>query len=1183
MISFDVLDRQRSIHGNAFLEASAGTGKTFAIENIVVRLLIENDPEHVPLMLERILVVTFTRASTRDLKARVRANLETILGHLENSLSGVVAVGVLADYILEILEKGDEAVRFAKRRIEQALLAFDRAQIFTIHGFCWRMLKSFAVEAGVSLAAVSAEQDEYPKTRLLQVVRDFVRTELTDKAYSTGQLSIALKSKRGIEQLQNEILKLVSKGVEIAPLEDVSQLFKRFQVVMEDIKQEFGLEGDKIISDFLVHAPAYNKLVSKKVIKPKAMKSVQKFAALFDKEALHRDDFDGLIDEGLYIVDALSPENKQKKDINIALEKLHYPNLLTVLREKLMPIVRLARDGEAIIARMAGDCQKLMWHYQQQEEMIGHNDLLQQMLAAIKCHKFAGKVRNSYDAVIIDEFQDTDPVQWEIFRTLFEKENQLWKGFLYLVGDPKQSIYAFRQADIYTYLSAANTLGKETWATLNTNFRSRPQLVQALNTLFLSADNLFPLPRQHSSLKYRPVKAGRKEHAGVIGASVQFWLPQVQSDNQKNITLNNLETLYFFPAIVNEISRLKREAGICLRQCAVLVADRYQADRLMKYFKQSGMPTLSQRGESLKNSMAVHAMRDVLKGILNYQHSSSLKLALASKVIGLGHTEIPAFDLSDRHGAVVGLCDQLRHVLVHEGAALFFPMFLQSVWHADCTTVFERILSQHDGIGFYREWQDIADLLIEEQAAESLSADELLGFLDRLDELAVDDEERLKATVDNEQEGVSILTSHVSKGLEFDVVFALGLIKRPKAPHRLIPVEMGQRRYLALADSAEDERYKKHCEELDAEKMRQLYVALTRARLCVYLPVDAQPKQKSLDLGEASPMDLLIARLGKKSQCSDNFYEDLYSRISMEDGSSLKTFVKDCAADIAFRVLCPETSVPVFSAPFQGQALFPPQPVAVPGEPLFVQSFTSLSQGGAATQEVSGVDAAAPHNFICEVVRSPHHLPAGSDTGTLLHTILECVPFAQSKLWQISADVKAWVRPFLKGTLFVEWEDTIASMVFDAFKTPLPGVYGGFCLAEVDPKKVYRETEFFFASRPMAEDQRLLFDDGGVQPGFLKGVIDLFFEHQGKYYLLDWKSNWLGTTLGSYEEPGLSAAMLQHNYHLQAGIYAEAMRRYLRLFDKRPFEVIFGGAFYLFLRGLSPNSGIYHTYPNRGR
>jgi exodeoxyribonuclease V beta subunit len=225
----------------------------------------------------------------------------------------------------------------------------------------------------------------------------------------------------------------------------------------------------------------------------------------------------------------------------------------------------------------------------------------------------------------------------------------------------------------------------------------------------------------------------------------------------------------------------------------------------------------------------------------------------------------------------------------------------------------------------------------------------------------------------------------------------------------------------------------------------------------------------------------------------------------------------------------------------------------------------------------------APHDFFCEVGKNPHYLPAGSETGTFLHEILENVSFMDAKSWNSSVDVETWIRPTLKGTLFMEWESVIASMVYDAFKTPLPGTDGGFCLADVDPRKVYRETEFFYGSEPVGVHGGLLFDEGGVQPGFLKGVIDLFFEHKGKYYLVDWKSNWLGLNIESYGEKGLDVAMRQHNYHLQAGIYAEALRRYLGLFDRRPFELLFGGAYYLFLRGISLSSGIYHFYPGRGR
>lgn len=1171
MATFNILDRKQSVHRHVMLEASAGTGKTFAIENLVVRLLIEVSESSEPLVLNRILVVTFTKAATRDLKARIRANLDSALSIIKKFQNGEEIKASIPDYLLMLQESGSEALKIAQRRIESALFDFDQAQIFTIHGFCWRMLQTFAIEGSISLQSFCSEEQTLSKTKLLGVVRDFIRTELVGELYSWQQIQRVLQMFGGqTEKLQAELLQIVSKGLDILAYPSYADCAAQFFAAMEVLK-EWEFTSEKILSDFMLHVPAFKGICNRnKQVQPAILDSVTRFAQLFERDNWTNNDFDMLIADGLVLLEVLAPEQLTAKGIPPAREKLNYPHLLATLEKILGPIINPARDANIIFARMALDCQKLLRHYQLQEEMLGFNDLLQQMHQAVQTPLFAAHVRASFDAVIVDEFQDTDPLQWEIFRQLFTDPN--WNGFIYLIGDPKQSIYAFRQADIYTYLSAAQTLEEGASATLDTNYRSQPSLVEALNVLFKSSQGLFPLPRQQQFLPYRLVKAGKMEEKRFSdqGACLQFLLAQPPAGKKKKITLQEYEEAWFFPAMGKEIIRLRTNDGIEFNRCAVLVADRFQAERLLAFFQQAGIPAVTQRGNSLAKSMAVHAMRELLQGVLHYRQESMLRIALGGRIIGMTHAEILLMEELNQE-KILHQCEYLRKSFLLDGFALFYPQMMLSCWHGDDKSVLQCLLERQNGIEFYIEWQDIAELLIQEQAQKNLSAEGLIAFLDELDILAVNDDERLGKSVDHEQDGVIILTSHVSKGLEFDIVFTLGLLKRSPQKEKLIPVLQGQHISLAAITNKNGDVYTKYCEEIDAEKMRQLYVALTRAKYRLYIPVAIGCGGNEVEMGAASPIELLLARLGKYNDKEKKLdYAELYSRINAYDAQQLHDFISENAADIAIIPLEEDLGKVVYAESHHIPGLLPPPTLIINEVPLYMQSFTSLSQGKTRPSAHDFIDniALVPHDFGASV-KNAHTLPAGTETGILLHAILENLPFDVVKKINSPDKLFPWIRPLVQQTPLEPWIEVLADIVYQALKTPLIGSEPVLSLADIDPKKTLREADFLFSYLPSDD-----FDGITASPGYIKGVIDLFFEHEGKYYLLDWKSNWLGASKADYHLEKLMSVMKEHDYELQVKIYVAALRKYLRLFDKRPFEEIFGGVYYFFLRGIGPETGV---------
>lgn len=1151
-MAFNILDRNHLLHRNAFLEASAGTGKTFTIENIVVRLLLEEPP----FTLEKILIVTFTRAATRDLKERVRGNLEKCLELLKvNSLAEI------PDYVAAILEKGEEEGRKAIKRIEIALHSFDQAQIFTMHGFCWRMLKNHALEGGISVETASSEENTLTTTKLLQAIRDFLRTELEE--FSQEQLKILVKRIGGdIDKLQQELLQIANRGIEILSPPSYRELFEQFSCSMAKLQVHHLLNSEKILDDFYSLVPAFKGLCDKnKQVHPSAVEKVQRFAKLFDKRQWTTEDFEILIADGLFWLEAFDAENLSKKATLPSF--LNYPDLFSLLQCELSPIVSQGRNPIFIFARLASDCQKFLRRFQEAEEMVGHSDLLLQMRRAVADEAFKKKVRGNYSAVIVDEFQDTDPHQWAIFSQLFNPK-QGWEGFLYLVGDPKQSIYAFRQADIYTYLEAARSLESDSFATLDTNYRSQPILVEALNVLFGAADGLFPLPGENDNLSFRPVKAGKAENRDFSDGKpgVVFW--EIKGD--KKYSLKAYEERYFFPAIARELVRLNAEDQISFHQCAVLVADRFQATRLSDYLKQAGIPTRKQRSQPLSQSSALEAMREVLQGILNYRDDSLLKIALAGCVIGMNLDELKLLKAEAKYQQLIEFIDPLRRHLIEGGFGAFYPRFMQAVWHPDGKSVLERMLQREAGEEFYREWQDIADLLIEEEAHQRLSAGGLVAFLDQFAALANNDEERLKGYMDPEQEGVFILTTHVSKGLEFDVVFTLGLINRTKQSiDRPILLTHKDKQYLGAAIDSNDPNYLKHCEESDAEKMRQLYVALTRAKLRVYIPMVFPESGVSIDMGTASPMELLLSRFG----AAHLDYRGLYERLTHYDISAFEKVIEENKGLICCKSL-PDSNLPEKHKNISDSPqLVQPPAITINKNPQFIHSFTSLTQGSESPENElpqnleilieTKNDQSMPHEFLVESMNA-HTLPAGNETGILLHKLLENLTFSRVKEFESSDDLIPWMRHYIQNSPFERWEKVIAHMIYTTLTTPLPHSTPSFCLADLSPRKIYRETEFLYS----ASDSEMF-----------KGVIDLLFEYEGKYYLLDWKSNWLGPSQEYYSQDGMSQAMRVHQYGLQAKIYVEALQRYLKIFHQGPFEDMFGGVYYIFLRGVGPNTGIW--------
>lgn len=1163
MKKFNVLDRALKLHQHYLLEASAGTGKTFSIQNIVVRLLIEPQPKGEPLALNRILVVTFTRAATRDLKLRIRLNIEQALHFLQTWLQQGVVSEQMPDYLKVCIEKGEEAVQRARKHLQQALFAFDQAQIFTIHSFCARMLKQFALESDMGLHAFSGEEP-LPQSEVRTIIRDFFRTEVRLEHYSPAQLEILLKG----DPEQNKLLRAIQRGYSFATLPPFKQIYEHFCEMMRELKDTLALTSEKVIEDFRLQAAAYRNYKGADT-KAETLAKVMRFAKLFDQEEWSTQDLDQLLADGIVWIKTLDPQLLKSKAPKT--DVLYYPELTQKLAKTLYPLVENARDFSVLLARMAHDCQQLLHRYQREEEKLAPDDFLRKMHAALEQPNFLLQIQAHYQAAIIDEFQDTDPLQWQIFKRLFIPDQYPWKGYLYLVGDPKQSIYSFRQADIYTYLAAAQALGNEHCFSLDVNYRSQPRLVQALNFLF-AAEHLphfIPLPKKSFFLPYQPVQASHQQTNQDFEderGAIHFFIADGEAFKRPRLT--DLETHVFFPFIAREIERLQREKGFAFRQFAVLVRDRHQALRLAEFFNQVKIPYLNQRGTSLADSPALQALTELMRAVLHPQDRGAIRAALGSPLMGWTHEELKL--LTSMESVLLSI-QRLRLYLFEKGFAAFFQEMLHTALGSHKQTVLEQMLAREGGLEFYRDLQQVVDIVVDHQYQEWNGPEGIVPFLDQFQVWENNEDERVKRFQDPSTDGVKILTLHVSKGLEFEIVFALGLVNRTGIKEDLIPVE-AEGHLLLSPLTYHAKEHEAYCEESDAEKMRQLYVALTRAKSQLYIPVALYLPSESIKRGEASPMDLFLARLGQPAVG----YDALYERIKYYTGKSLIDFIEKVGKEhfitysLHQEVIC---DLAARIRPKKAPTLQVPLPVTVHGQPLWMTSFTHLSQQVTSTSaEHATAMASSPRDYECEL-KHIHTLPANSETGLLLHHILEKMRFTDLKSLQNPIQVIPLIQSFVQRTAFREWEHVIAQLVWNTLRTPLPHFNSAFCLADLDVPQLYREMSFLF---PYQKGQ--IVEDIHFQEGLIKGVIDLLFCHEGRYYLIDWKTNWLGPDAQAYHPEALHNAMQEHAYFLQAAIYTEAIKRYLKLVEPRPFAECFGGIYYLFLRGLQPGqtTGICH-------
>ncbi|MFC3608931.1 exodeoxyribonuclease V subunit beta [Stutzerimonas tarimensis] len=1185
-----------SLHGSRLIEASAGTGKTFTISALYLRLVLGHGGTEGfarELLPPDILVVTFTDAATRELRDRIRARLVEAARVFRQEHPG--------DDLLRRLRDDFESERWpaCARRLDIAAQWMDEAAVSTIHGWCQRMLREHAFDSG-SLFSLTLETDH--SELLTRVARDYWRQHcyplqsasldwVIDRWKHPDSLLRQLKPllaeshgacDSGLDSLLNEAL--TEQADALAALKkDWCQWADEIERLLDKAVADKVVEGRKLQARY--YQPWCEKL--------------RAWARSDETELDLGTGFTRLTPDGL--AECWKKGSPPEHAAWEAMRKL--PGQLK----------RLAGPDEvACYHAAAWICQRFELEKRRRAEM-GFDDLLTRLDAALQGpngERLAEVIRQQFPVALIDEFQDTDPLQYRIFDRIYRIEANDPATGLFLIGDPKQAIYAFRGADIHTYLRARRAMAGRL-ADLDTNFRSSQAMVDAVNRVFQQAEArasgqgafLFrhggdnPLP-------FHPVFArGRAERWQVEGehpAALTLW----QLDSVGPMAIGEYRREMAARA-ASEITRLlelgqQRQAGFAKggtlmplqpSDIAVLVRDRGEAQAIRRELARRGVRSvyLSDK-DSVFASGEASDMLLWLRACAEPDADRPLRAALASRSLGLPLSELEQLNQDERiwERRVMQFRDY-RQRWQRQGV---LPMLRQLLHDFDLP---QRLMGRDDGERSLTNLLHLAELL--QQAAAELDGEQaLIRHLAALlvGEGLAADEQVLR--LESDAALVRVVTIHKSKGLEYPLVFLPFICNyRPVEKGKPLRLQDGDSRRLVL-DPDQDTAELADRERL-GEDLRLLYVALTRARHACWLGI------ADLRRGNGKSSVLHGSALGYLLGGGEPLAGPL--------AAWLEPLVADGECQ---RLPAPEPrNLRLRESGEKLPELAWPRPTRRAAEHWWIASYSALRTGDSHESPAERFEDAAPENPAAQKAgdderevqpqrvtgvtgASLHLFPRGPNPGTFLHGLLElagvegfgaCVSHPDELREQIARRCQ---RRGLEG-----WIEPLSAWLLGLLQTPLPlGNGESVALSELE---VYQpELEFWFEARSVQVRQVDALVRHHELPelprpalapdrlnGMFKGFVDLVFEHGGRYYVVDYKSNWLGEGDGDYTAEAMQATVASHRYDLQYVLYLLALHRQLQLrLPDYSYERHVGGALYLFLRGSrAPGAGVYHARPAR--
>jgi exodeoxyribonuclease V beta subunit len=1107
------------LNRHAVIEASAGTGKTFTLEHLIVELVLAAD-----VTLDQVLVVTFTEKATHELRVRVRGKLEELLR------------GTAPEPDAAMVERGDYWTLddVARRKLERALHAFDGATIATIHAFCQRVLRDNAFASGRLFEETQVDGRE----AFGRALRDALRRDVAPDPGRAPWLEAALRVGWSLGALESLLWSCIQSRGELRPAFDPAALRAAIEAFpVDDALQRDGVEK---LKSWGVHGQTAKKLGNQ----------LYELAMAVERARETRDPAALVVDPGAveidYLLEKLPGVGQPGPTGRACAAALALAEITPTMGAALANVLRApVRDELARRKRQAG-----------QYDFDDMLSLVQGGLRGPRSEALVRSMRERYRFVLIDEFQDTDETQWDIFRRAFFEPGHhgVPRSVLHLVGDPKQSIYRFRGADVQTYLLARDEVARSggELLRLDRNFRATPRLVEATNALF---DPEAPSPFFTSANAYEPVACGRPERTLVDGRGQEV-SPIHAFRFDREIRMATLGTM-----VASEIGRLLDPVspwkldGHALEPQDVFVLTRTRSEgRAMgAALRAAGVPFAFYKEDGLFQTDEAREIRTLLAAIVDPDDRAARLAAWMTRFFAL-----PLEDL-ERARALPSAHPYVSRLETWKALAdaRDFERLFQSIVRD--SGVVRREIFFADGERELTNTLHIFELLLEQARRAPGTLQDLLltlgGLVDQ-SRLPLDLEGNVQR-LESERRAVQIMTVHKSKGLEAAVVFMAGGWSAGRTDDVKILHQDGRR--VAWVGKLRADVKPAAGEEEREEDQRLMYVALTRAKGRLYLP---------LVLKDGEP-----ARLRGAYDAVNRRVADLVA-----------------AASPLVTTQTPSPVMLVRGAPGNDatpDAWRPPGALLAPDEDLrdleklreqhagdTVTSYTrmrSSSRGARAAWNDDPVDRHVEKAQDEIDQAGPERLRPARASGVFVHEVLERIPLASFA----ATDLGTWrARPEV-ASLFDEvtrvhrvdarQRPHAEQLVWSAFATPLTlpaiGPVGPRLPGLARAERTAREMEFVFPVE-------------GAKT-FVRGSLDLAFEHAGLTYFVDWKTD----SLGSFT-PDELALFVQSHYADQVRLYTLATARLLGATSRREYDARFGGLLYCFLRGFDASgAGLWSTRP----
>jgi len=1169
--------------GRNLIEASAGTGKTFAITRLYLRLIIERK-----LTVDQILVVTFTEAATNELKERI---YETLLEAKQGLIQNETSDPSLTKYLNGRKNKGA-----AQQSLHAALQNFDEAAIFTIHRFCSRVLQQYTFESGGLFDARLIPEE---KELLLETVQDFWRKQFYNA--SPTFLQYALKNANIdalVKLLANRTGRLQLHILPEMAEVDCAAAERAYEDAYYQAKHLWLSHRDEIVKMLFFEGLSGRQYRSEQV-----GKLLGDMDFYFSSKMLQSVAFAGL----KKLTNAFLQANTKKNFIapshvffDLCDDLFETHTLLDSLYN-----LRMLKIKETLFQYVKTELRQR----KQKQNIYYFDDLLLNLYAALQRDNagLAKGIRDKFPAALIDEFQDTDPVQYDIFNHTFTGSGSV----LFLIGDPKQAIYSFRGADIFAYMQAKTQVAENKRFTLTTNYRSAGKLVSAVNKLFSAVENSF----LYKAIPfYQTRSAVQANHAELMLSSLAeepfqlwYWNPEEDKKAGRPVVAINKKIA---AAVATEVARLlnlarvgKAQLGdraLQERDIAVLVRRNVEALEVQLALRRCGINSVLQSAASLFEADEVVEVEQILAAVIEPGRSGYLKAALATELLGVG---------------AENLSEQDENEVLLEAWRLRFIDY-QKLWRKfGFIRMFKELLSVEEVVPRLLAFADgerrVTNLLHLMEVLNEVSLKKRLGMRGLRKWLAgqranIDRSlEEYQIRLESDEKAIHLITMHRSKGLEYPVVFcpfawSASELSRNETVLEFHDVNQQNRLTIDLG-SEQYEIHKRFAEkEKLAENLRLLYVSLTRAKQRCYLVWGPLEKSRTAAL----------AYLLHKPETfdEDDPVQTLKSHLKELDANQFRQVALELASNsrgcIGFAEMPEAFGVTVSKGVDSQHDLSRRNFVGEIDMSTRISSFTGLTSAMPHTAESADHDnflfAAPIIKFVERNFENFLTFPRGAVTGLFVHDLFENIDYANLKESRVRKLIEQKLSDY---RLEEQWEKATFTMLQNVVNLRLTIAGDTFSLADISKEKRLNEMEFYFPLRKITpETLKGVFATSANMnipeqfphkvetlsfsplKGFIKGFIDLVFEHNGKYYIVDWKSNYLGSTRAEYEFAALETAMSESYYILQYHLYVLAVHQYLKKrLRNYEYEKNFGGVIYLFVRGASSDveskAGIYASKP----